>query len=187
MKGFGVPRPVAGILDFYGPCSFDDPFWTSPLPHVAAKLPPNMSPEFLNRVFSESPVPIRGGVSLEGQASPTGPNFDDPRQAFALTQIANGKVLDVIFPSRDWQKVDPVLNINSQFPPVFIVHGLTDTMVPISLSRTLLQKLKEHGVQCQLLEIPDEEHTFAARMKLGSSTWDLQKQGFDFLAALVKK
>ncbi|KAM0237869.1 hypothetical protein ACHAP5_008877 [Fusarium lateritium] len=186
IKGFGVPCPVAGILDFYGPCHFDDPFWTSPLPHVAAKLPPNLSKDFLNRVFAETPVPIRGGVSLEGQASPGGPNFDDPRQAFALTQIANGKVLDAVFPSRDWEKVDPILNINSEFPPTFIVHGLADTMVPISLSKDLLQELNKHNIQCHLLDIPDEEHTFAARMKVGSPTWNLQRQGFDFLDSLIK-
>ncbi|KAF4968530.1 hypothetical protein FSARC_4097 [Fusarium sarcochroum] len=144
-----------------------------------------MSTDFLNRVFAETPVPVRGGVSLEGQAGPAGPNFDDPRQAFALTQIANGKVMDAVFPPRDWQKVDPVLNINSQFPPTFIVHGLADTMVPISLSRALLQELKKHDVRCHLLEIPDEEHTFAAGMKVGSQTWDLQRQGFDFLESLV--
>ncbi|KAH7175083.1 Alpha/Beta hydrolase protein [Fusarium flagelliforme] len=184
--GFGVPRSVAGILDFYGPCLFKDPFWTSSLPHVAAKLPSNLTPEFLNRVFEENPVPIRGGVSLEGQASAAGPNFDDPRQAFALTQIANGNVLDTIFPSREWQKVDPILNIKSKFPPTFIVHGLADTMVPISLSRALIQQLKKHNIQSQLLEIPDEEHTFAARMKVGSSTWNLQKQAFDFLRDLIK-
>ena len=186
IKGFGVPRPVAGILDFYGPCRFDDPFWTSPLPHVAAKLPRDLSPDFLNRVFEEKPVPIRGGVSLEGQAGPAGPNFDDPRQAFALTQIASGKVMDAIFPSREWQKVDPILNVNSQFPPTFIIHGLSDTMVPISLSKALLQWLRKHDVRSHLLEVPDEEHTFAAKMKVGSQTWKLQRQGFDFLGSLIK-
>ena len=153
---------------------------------MAAKLPPNLTQEFLNRVFEEDPVPIRGGVSLEGQASAAGPNFDDPRQAFAFTQIANGNVLDTIFPSRDWQKVDPILNIHSQFPPTFIVHGRADTMVPVSLSRALIQELKKHNIESQLLEIPDEEHTFAAQMKVGSSTWNLQKQGFDFLGDLTK-
>lgn len=181
-----MPRPVAGILDFYGPCSFDDPFWSSPLPHVAARLPPNLSPDFLNRVFAENPVPIRGGISLEGQAAPAGPNFDDPRQAFALTQIANGKVMDTVFPSRDWRKVDPVLNISRQFPPTFIVHGLADTTVPAALSRRLLQELQGHGVRCDMVEIPDEEHTFAARMKVGSSTWNLQRRGFDFLGSLTR-
>lgn len=181
-----MPRPVAGIVDFYGPCSFEDPFWTTPLPHVAAKLPLNLSSEFLNRVFDEEPVPVRGGVSLEGQSGPTGPNFDDPRQAFALTQIANGRVMDTVFPSRHWQKVDPVLNVNSQFPPTVIVHGLADTMVPISLSRRMLQELQSHGVRSDMVEIPGEEHTFAAKMRVGTMTWDLQRRGFDFLETLTK-
>ncbi|KAF5228495.1 hypothetical protein FAUST_11042 [Fusarium austroamericanum] len=183
--GFGVPRPVAGILDFYGPCRFDDPFWTTRLPHIAAKLPANLSQEFINQVFAETPVPIRGGVSLEGQAGPAGPNFKDPRQAFAFTQIANGMVMDTCFPFRDWKKVDPILNISPQFPPTYIVHGIADTMVPISLSRALREELEKHGVQCQMVEIPDEEHTFAAKMKVGSQTWDLQRQGFDFLESLI--
>lgn len=181
-----MPRPVAGILDFYGACSFDDPFWTSPLPRIAAGLPPNLSPDFLNRVFAEDPVPIRGGISLEGQTGPAGPNFDDPRQAFAMTQIANGKVADTIFPSRDWRKVDPVLNISPRFPPTFIVHGLADTMIPIELNRRLLQELRSHGVRSDMVEIPGEEHTFAAQMKVGSPTWDLQRCGFDFLESLTR-
>lgn len=126
-------------------------------------------------------------MSLEGQAGPAGPNFDDPRQAFALTQIANGKVMDTVFPSGDWKKVDPILNVSGGFPPTAIVHGLADTMVPISLSRRLHKELHRHGVHCDLIEIPGEEHTFAAKMEVGSPTWDLQKRGFDFLETWVGK
>ncbi|KAG7106190.1 hypothetical protein HYQ44_014486 [Verticillium longisporum] len=66
--GFGVPRPVAGIFDMYGPCNFSDPFWTSKLPHVAAKLLKDLTEDFMNKVYDERPVPIVLGVSLEGQA-----------------------------------------------------------------------------------------------------------------------
>jgi hypothetical protein len=85
------------------------------LPSVASKLPPNLTPEFLNQVYKEKPVPIRGGVSLEGQAQ-QGPDFSDPRQAFALTQIARGKVLDVCFPSKQFKKIDPAENVSRDFP-----------------------------------------------------------------------
>lgn len=60
-------------------------------------------------------------------------------------------------------------------------------MVPISLSRALRKEMDKNGVQCQMVEIPDEEHTFAAKMKVGSQTWDLQRQGFDFLESLIIK
>ncbi|KAJ0278150.1 hypothetical protein COL940_007414 [Colletotrichum noveboracense] len=183
--GFGVPRPVAGIYDMYGPSNFTDAFWTKKLEHVAARLPSGLTEEFLNKVFDEDPVPILGGVSLEGQA-PGPPNFDDPRQAFAMTQIANGNVMNKIVPSHNWDEVDPIRNISESFPPTFIVHGQADTMVSIDLSRALFKTLQEKGVKADLREIPDEEHTFAAKMKVGSQTWNLQREGFDFLESLIK-
>lgn len=180
--GFGVTRPVAGIYSMYGACNFSDPVWTTPISSM--KLP-KFSEDFLQQVYAETPVPVEGGVSLEGQA--TGPpDFSDPRQAFALTQIANGKVPQTIFPSQDWKKVDPAENITPDFPPTIIVHGTADTKVPIDLSRKLYQKLKQQGVLSDMLEVPGEEHTFAAQMKVGSSTWDIQRQGFDFLESLAR-
>lgn len=184
-QGFGVPRPVAGIFDMYGPCKFTDPFWKTKLPQVASKLPNGLSDEFLLQVFKEDPVPIVGGVSLEGQA-PGAPNFDDPRTAYALSQIANGTVMDAIFPSQEWDKVDPIRNIDSSFPPTFIVHGVEDTMVPIDLSRDLYKTLRLSKVKCGMTEVPGEEHTFAGKMKVGSQTWELQRSGFDFLESLVQ-
>ncbi|OJD37540.1 myb dna-binding domain protein [Diplodia corticola] len=64
--GYSVPRPPLAILDFYGATHFTHPFWSTPL--RTAKLPPNTDPDYINQVYDESPVPIRGGVSLEGQA-----------------------------------------------------------------------------------------------------------------------
>lgn len=168
----------------YGPCKFEDDFWTTELPHITAKLPVDLKEEFLNSVFDEYPIPITGGVSLEGQASGP-PDFTDPRQAYAMTRIARGRVLQAILPNGQYEQVDPLKNISGTFPPVFIVHGTSDTMVPIQLSRALFAKLKEFRVLCKLVEVPGEEHTFAAKMRIGSETWNLQRQGFDFLQSLV--
>lgn len=101
-------------------------------------------------------------------------------------QIANSTVLDTIFPSKAWTKVDPVLNVDSLFPPNFIVHGSADTKVPIHLNRKLFDVLKQNGVECGIVEVHREEHTFAVRMEVGSVIWNLQRQGFDFLESLIK-
>lgn len=179
---------MAGIFDMYGPCNFADAFWSSELPQVAAKLPRGFSEDFINQVYAERPVPIRGGVSLEGQAArPGAPNFDDPRQAFAFVQIARGSVLRAVYPRGDWGSVDPLRNVSPSFPPTFIVHGDEDVMVPVRLSRDLHAALVRNGVECGMEEVPGEGHTFAARMEVGSRTWQLQRKGFDFLEALVKK
>lgn len=95
-------------------------------------------------------------------------------------------MLDVIYPSGEWDAVDPVRNVKAGFPPTYIVHGEEDEMVPLALSRSLYDVLVEHGVECGIKEIPGEGHTFAAKIEVGSQTWHLQREGFDFLESFIK-
>ncbi|KAJ6032950.1 uncharacterized protein N7446_008756 [Penicillium canescens] len=193
--GFNIPRPVKAILSLYGAVHFTDPFWKTPLSHVASKLPSNLDPAFLSQIYQEIPIPTDSSVSLEGQSEARGskgPDFSRPRDAFAFTQIANGTVMDAIYPDGkttdpDMERIDPVKNVSAEFPPTWIVHGLEDTMVPIGLSRELYGRLREAGVQCGMTEVPGEEHTFMMLMKVGSRTWWLQREGFDFLEGIIGK
>ncbi|XHG09088.1 hypothetical protein AWENTII_012171 [Aspergillus wentii] len=188
--GFNVPRPVKAILSLYGAVHFAHPFWKKPLPHVAQKLPPNIPESFLEQIYAEYPVPTNSSISLEGQSetgTSSGPNFSRPRDAFAFTQIANGTLLEKCYPGGDLGLIDPVLNVEGDFPPTYIVHGLADTMVPIELSRVLLRVLREKGIECGMTEVPGEEHTFAAKMEVGSRTWELQRKGFDFLEEVIRR
>ncbi|KLO96727.1 uncharacterized protein LW93_10107 [Fusarium fujikuroi] len=183
--GFDVPRPPAAIFDIYGPCHFQHPFWKSKLDHIASMIPKGLTPVFMNQVYQQRPVPTEAGISLEGQAK--GPDFNDPRQALCFSSLADGKLLDVVFPSGDWKKVDPILNISESFPPTFIVHSDADTMVPLHLSRELYSALQRSGVECGLRVIPGEEHTFAAKMKKGSQTWNLHLEGYEFLESILER
>lgn len=185
LQGFDVKKPPRAILDFYGAKDFQDVFWTSPIQSIVDKLPKNLPQAFLDKVY-EGPVPIWGGVSLEGQAQPGPPRFDDPRQAFALSQIGHGTLLQKCQPQQWLDKIDPIMNISSAFPPTYIVHGLADEMIPIEMSRKLLTLLREKGVRCGMVEIPGEPHTFVARMAKGSQTWTMQRRGFDFLQDVIE-
>ncbi|OGM39801.1 hypothetical protein ABOM_011558 [Aspergillus bombycis] len=188
MKGYNVPKPPKAILDFYGAVHFTHPFWTAPLPHVAEKLPPGLSPEFIGRVYEEHPVPTDSSISLEGQTESgraKGPDFSRPRDAFAFMQIANGRVLSACFPGRDVREIDPVCCVREGFPATCVVHGLEDRMVPICLSRELVRVLEEKGVECEMVEVPGEDHTFAMGMEVGSRTWEMQRKGFDFLERII--
>jgi dipeptidyl aminopeptidase/acylaminoacyl peptidase len=98
-----------------------------------------------------------------------------------MVHIAHGKVWDVCYPSKEFGKVDPVFNVNERFPPVCIVHGTADTMVPMRLSKMLFDKIQEAGAKAHFIEVPGEEHTFAGKMVKGSQTWDTQREGFDWL------
>ena len=146
----------------------------------------------MQKVYTEFPIPTDSSVSLEGQSESgrPGPNFTRPRDAFAFTQIASGTVLAAIYPQAEeddpgFERVDPINNVTSAFPPTYIVHGQEDRMVPISLSRALFAKLNGEGVRCGMTEVPREGHTFAATMEVGSQTWELQREGFNFLEGLI--
>lgn len=194
-QGYSVPRPVAAILDFYGAVHFTHPFWTQPLPDVQRTLPP-LDPAFLQKIYDEFPVPTDSSISLEGQTelagvggkpAAKGPDFSRPRDAFALTQVANGTVLQACYPDRDMREVDPVMHVGKDFPPTFIVHGDCDTKVSIEVSRELWRVLRENGVECGMMEVPGEDHTFAMGMKVGGRTWELQREGFDFLERVIAR
>ncbi|KAI9662342.1 MAG: hypothetical protein M1821_008509 [Bathelium mastoideum] len=182
--GFDVKRPVAAILDLYGGTNFEDNFWTQPLPSMK---PPECTESFINQVYEEKPVPIQGGLSLEGQSADGKPPGPDPRAAFAFTHIANGTLMDVCYPSKDWKKIDACLNVDTRFPPTCIVHGLDDQMVPLFLSRRLFDSLERVGVRCQFVDVPGEGHTFVGRMEKGSRTWALQREGFNFLESVIER
>ncbi|KAF9886433.1 hypothetical protein FE257_011465 [Aspergillus nanangensis] len=194
--GYDVPRPPRAILNFYGAVHFTHPSWTTPLPHIQSKLPP-LAPGFIQAVYKEYPIPTNSSISLEGQdqneeatagANSAAPNFARPRDAFAFTQLANGTVLEACFPGeRDVREIDPVERIGEGFPPTFIVHGGADRMVSIEVSWKLLEVLRENEVECGMVEVPGEDHTFAMGMRVGSRTWELQRQGFDFLEEVISR
>ncbi|OJJ83952.1 uncharacterized protein ASPGLDRAFT_35958 [Aspergillus glaucus CBS 516.65] len=187
--GYDVSRPPRAILNFYGAVHFTHPCWTQPIPGIQSKLPPSLTPSFLEQVYTQTPIPTSSNVSLEGQTETgqsAGPDFSRPRDAFAFTQIANGTVIQACCPDPEVRrKIDPVLNVKKGFPPTFVVHGLEDKMVSIEVSRELVRVLKEAGVECGMVEVPGEGHTFAMAMKVGGRTWGMQMEGFEFLERVI--
>lgn len=187
MQGFDVPRPPRAILNFYGAIHFSHPCWKKPIPSILSKLP-DLSPTLLNQVYT-GPIPTTSLISLEGQTQTgqsKGPDFTRPRDAFAMTQIANGTVIEACCPDPQVREaIDPVCNVDSTFPPTFIVHGCEDGMVSIEVSRELYGVLREQKIKCGMVEVPGEGHTFAMGMEVGSRTWEVQKEGFDFLEDII--
>jgi len=83
--------------------------------------------------------------------------------------IATGTAIKTIWPSYpdNLSAIDPLLNVNKSWPPLCTVHGTSDTMVPVSLSKDMEKRLKEEGVECEFIEVEGEEHTFAGKMEKG--------------------
>jgi acetyl esterase/lipase len=181
-------KPPLAILDFYGAKCFSDPFWTKEMPDMPKPFYDPLTEEDTNAVLAEKTVFI-GGMSLEGQASdPSHPN-PKQRQGFAMHQIATGKVINTIWPSypNGLEKIDPIMNVSEDWPPVAIVHGTADTTIPMRLSKEFEALLKEKGVKTAFFEVEGEPHTFVGKMKKGSKTWDTQRKGFDWLEERLRE
>ena len=144
--------------------------------------------EDIEAVYAEKAVFI-GGMSLEGQASD--PNHPNPkqRQAFAMHQIATGRVVKTIWPPYpdDLGRIDPILNVSAKWPPTAIVHGTADKTIPMRLSKEFEGKLRRKGVQTAFFEVEGEPHTFVGKMVKGSKTWDTQRKGFDWLELRLRE
>ena len=52
----------------------------------------------------------------------------------------------------------PTLHVRKTSPPVFMVHGMDDVLVPISVSRHLANVLKNSSVKHQLIAVPGQIH-----------------------------
>ncbi|KAJ4336724.1 hypothetical protein N0V95_008539 [Ascochyta clinopodiicola] len=181
-------KPPLAILDFYGAKCFSDPFWTKAMPDMPKNFYESLLEEDVRAVYDEKTVFI-GGMSLEGQASDLNHSSPKRRQGFAMHQIATGRVINAIWPAypNDLQRIDPILNVNKQWPPTAIVHGTADTTIPMRLSKDFERKLKGHGVSTRFFEVEGEPHTFVGNMKKGSQTWDTQRKGFDWLEEQLKE
>ncbi len=52
----------------------------------------------------------------------------------------------------------PVKNVTASYPPTLLIHGTADTDVPYEQSVMMAEQFKRHGVEYQLVSIPDGEH-----------------------------
>lgn len=54
----------------------------------------------------------------------------------------------------------PLRNVNSEFPPTFMIHGEVDTDVPFSQPQAMAAELARHDVPHRLVGIPNGEHGY---------------------------
>jgi len=60
-----------------------------------------------------------------------------------------------------YRALDPMSCDVRDAPPTLLVHGTTDSMVPIAASRRFTQRLLDVGADARLLEVPGMPHAFA--------------------------
>ncbi|CAO2650898.1 Nn.00g091950.m01.CDS01 [Neocucurbitaria sp. VM-36] len=183
-----VPKPPLGILDFYGAKHFSDSFWSQRMAQMPDHFFQPRPRDEVEALMKERTAFI-GGMSLEGQSLSPTLSDSEARQAFAMHQIATGNVINTIWPyaPQGFEKVDPMMNISDRWPPIAIVHGTADSMIPMRLSKELQGRLQDNEVEVAFFEVEGEGHTFCGKMKRGSRTWDMQRKGFDFLKRVIER
>jgi acetyl esterase/lipase len=56
----------------------------------------------------------------------------------------------------------PIHQIAGRIPPILVMHGTQDDLVPISQARTFVEALLDHGAEASLLELPHDDHGLAS-------------------------
>ena len=79
----------------------------------------------------------------------------------------------------DYKKASPMNYVSQDFPPCMLVHGSTDSVVPLKESTGFYDKLKEKNIPASLHVYAEEEHAFDGESQKGRSVADLQALFFE--------
>jgi acetyl esterase/lipase len=108
--------------------------------------------DFLN-YGKEDAVQLGTGV-LKDYAAP----FDF--QTFDKTAKRFNRVTDEAERRAIAKQISPITYVSSDDPPVLIVHGDADEIVPIQQSKKIIEKLRAVGVKAELMVKPGAGHVF---------------------------
>ncbi|KAK5043487.1 hypothetical protein LTR84_011956 [Exophiala bonariae] len=178
----GQPKPPLAILDLFGMKYLEDPFYHEPQNALSALRP--VSEQFLLKVFDEVPPPTGSPPPF----GPKGPDLSTPRNAWLLTGLKEGTLLDKILPQEDYAVVEPTkLFSTGHFPPTYFIHGTTDTVVDVKFARRAHEELKAKGSDTHLVIVEGAPHGFDARINAGDKLFETITSGLEFLQAQVAK
>ncbi len=77
--------------------------------------------------------------------------YDEAARAFVLVADQEWR-LDI------GRQVSPAYHVSPDDPPVFIMHGDADPLVPLQQSKLIIEKFKEANVPCELMIKPGGGH-----------------------------
>lgn len=82
-----------------------------------------------------------------------------------------------------------ITHIDAKDPPVLMIHGVNDRTVPVAQSRSYLAALKEKGVNAELVEIADVDHSFigATPAVTGEASLRALDRSIEFIDATLSK
>jgi acetyl esterase/lipase len=100
---------------------------------------------------------VEAVVDFYGPTDLTSLYNESPAAGLAVSQYIGGKPTQ--FPAQ-YANASPVTHISAATPPVLIVHGTADQLVPFTQSVELAQDLSADGVPNQLIPVEGAPHGF---------------------------
>jgi acetyl esterase/lipase len=82
----------------------------------------------------------------EGQEAFTIPMLRGYQPAFGVTDKSTKEDMTTLA-----RAISPIYGVNEKTPPVFLIHGDADPLVPLQQSQRLIAKLQENHVPCDLV------------------------------------
>ena len=141
------PSPLA-LVSFWGYGDITGPWYSKPDPFYRTQP-----------LVSEDDA--RKAVGTRVLAESAGKN---DRGKFYLYCRQNGlwpKEVTGLDPETDPKAFDPfcpIRHVTDKYPPTLLIHGTKDTDVPYALSEEMDATLEQHGVENELITIPDAGH-----------------------------
>ncbi|MCH7489919.1 MAG: prolyl oligopeptidase family serine peptidase [Gemmatimonadetes bacterium] len=77
---------------------------------------------------------------------------------FAATADQYGDFLSPLIDAADYREGSPITYVTPDDPPLLLIHGDADPMVPFQQSELMLAALEEQGVETRLIRIPGGGH-----------------------------
>jgi len=74
----------------------------------------------------------------------------------------------------------PILNIDAEYPPTFLLHGAADTDVPVEQSKDMYSALINMNVKAQIYIQPNGDHVF-------DRFWENKSEEFGCILSFLKK
>jgi acetyl esterase/lipase len=148
--GFRIQPRVDCIVSFWGYGDLVGPWMSAPSPHPGHQKK-SLSPEEMRAVESGPAIANAADRVLDGQAY-----YQTCRQTGTWTKRVTG-----FDPSTGVDKIAPYMaavNVDSDYPPILMIHGTRDTDVPHEQSAILARECARNGVEHQLISIPNGEH-----------------------------
>lgn len=70
------------------------------------------------------------------------------------------KLIELFCDGKNREEASPQFSISTSVPPILLIHGGSDTIVPISQSINAYKQLKSNHCSCKLIVVDKDEHIF---------------------------